>query len=136
MTTLKYTFLILVSFFVYSSSFAQCTVPSSKSTQFVVIESSSVKKAENGIKYLSGDVVLQFNDYQVKADSVVIFPDTNNFEAYGNVTLVKKDMTFISGSSAFYSSDAQYLNFMNNVISYYDNQPSIATTSATYNVSQ
>lgn len=134
--TKKYTYILFLLMLSYFPSFGQCAVPSGIPAKITIIESGKIQKSQNDVKYLSGGVVLQLNDYTVTADSAVIFQESNNFEAYGNVALLKDDTKYITGSTAFYSADAQYLNFMQDVITYYEKQPLTSRSSAGYNVSQ
>ncbi len=137
MIHLKYICLILFTIGFYSTAIGQCTVPSSKTNKFVVLETGKQLTAEStGAKYLSGGVVLQINDYTLKADSAVVNHATGLLEAYGNVVLEKYNTVFINGTSVVYREDAHLLNFTKAPGNFRKEDEATASTTVLYDVTQ
>jgi lipopolysaccharide assembly outer membrane protein LptD (OstA) len=85
---------------------------------FVLVASHKIKtdiKNEN-IKHLSGGVIFQINDYQLKADSAIVFNDTRGFEAFGNVVLTKNDTNCQNAQKAYYREDVHIITFNDKIV--------------------
>lgn len=114
----KNIFLFALVFLTASWCSAQCTVPSTPKNAFVLVQ--TLKKqadpTNTNIQKLSGSVIFQINDYQLKADSVIVFNDSRKFEAYGNVILTKNGVAHQNGQKAIYSQDLHIISFDDKII--------------------
>jgi lipopolysaccharide assembly outer membrane protein LptD (OstA) len=107
----KNIFLFALVFLTASWCSAQCTVPSTPKNTFVLVQSHKIIAKNNNIQKLSGSVIFQINDYQLKADSAIVFTDSRKFKAFGNVVLTKDGIAHQNGQKAVYREDLHIINF-------------------------
>lgn len=86
---------------------------------------------EGKVKKLIGHVILGHKDVRMYADSVNLYEDTDNFDAYGNVHITRGDSLDIKADSLFYYSEKKLVELLGRIVRL-DNKEMIVTTDQMY----
>lgn len=96
-----------------SSTFAQ-----GKATNIILERSETLsfdKKRNANCQVLKGDVVFRHDATYMYCDSAYFYDQSNNFDAFGNITIEQGDTLFIYGDVLYYDGNAKLAKLEGNV---------------------